>query len=104
VPRYLNPGQVTSIVRNMVVGYGLFCLVHFPMNGFVFRRKGARSLLRLSVAHVLGALAFAAVLSLFLHMRILSSYQQLVTLIFSYLALLIVFKTTSILSERRQAL
>lgn len=101
LPSSVDASLLNSIFLVMLLGYGSYCVVHFPINGYLF--KFAKSSLQkvISISFVI-IISFYIVLIILFRIEITTNYWYLLILFFAYIYTLLVVKVFVVVRSRKE--
>ncbi len=95
LPKSLNIGLLKEIIYYMLPGYGVYCILHFPINGYLFKYQKTDMQKNIAIQYLLAGLA-AVILFNLMKELIYIDYRYLILFNFIVLLGLIIIKITAI--------
>ncbi len=98
-PSSVNITLLHNIFLVMLIGYSTYCVVHFPINGYLFKYAESSLQKVISISFVI-IIVFFIVLIFVFREGITSNYWYLLELFFAYIFTLLVVKTYFVVKSR----
>ncbi len=95
LPNSVSKGIVQDASLLMLIGYSIYSIIHFPLNGYLFKYKGKEVSNRISVYYVASAFLFIG-LYFVLKDELIIGYQRILYFNFAFLALLLAVKIAGV--------
>ena len=92
LPSSVDENFLNSIFLAMLIGYGFYCVVHFPINGYLFKYAESRLQKIISLSFT-AIILFFLLLVLYFRIEITTNYRCLLALFFAYIYTLLGVKT-----------
>jgi hypothetical protein len=91
IPHSVSKELVRSISLLMLIGYSIYAMLHFPVNGYLFKYTGESVPKNIAVFYVIAAIVFAAIYFMF-KQELTAHYTRLLFFNFTVLGVLLVIK------------
>ncbi len=101
LPSSVDASLLNSIFLAMLIGYGLYCVVHFPINGYLFKYAESRLQKVISISFII-IISFYIVLIILFRIEITTNYWYLLILFFAYIYTLLGVKTFVVFRSRKE--
>lgn len=101
LPSSVDASLLNNIFLFMLVGYGSYCAIHFPINGYLF--KFAKSSIQkvISISFIIIIIIYI-ILIILMRTEVATNYWFLLILFFAYIFTLLGVKTLVVLKSRRE--
>jgi len=99
LPQSVSKEMVRSITLMMLIGYSIYAIVHFPLNGYLFKQKDKSFPKKIAVLYVIAAAVFVILYAL-IREELYVHYTRLLFYNFSVLAVLLIIKIAVVVRVR----
>ena len=99
LPQSVSKEMVRSITLIMLIGYSIYAIVHFPLNGYLFKQKNKSFPKKIAVLYVIAATVFVILYAL-IREELYIHYTRLLFYNFSVLAVLLIIKIAVVVRVR----
>ena len=99
LPQSVSKEMVRSITLIMLIGYSIYAIVHFPLNGYLFKQKNKSFPKKIAVLYVIAAAVFVILYAL-IREELYVHYTRLLFFNFTVLTVLLIIKIAVVLRVR----
>ena len=96
LPNSINAVQLVQILSFMITGYALFVVINFPVNGYLFKFAETGKQKSIAAAYLAAIILFPIAFLLINGGTEITDYRTLLILIWTFIFLLLIIKTTVI--------
>lgn len=101
LPHSVEPNLLRNIFLFMIVGYGIYAIFHFPINGYLFKYADDINQKLISIGYIVVTLMFACVIYFALSDWLMINYQNLISAVMAYIFSLLIIKTTILFYNKK---
>lgn len=101
LPMSVSKDLVRSITLIMLIGYSIYAIVHFPLNGYLFKQKNKSLPKKIAVLYVIAVAVFVILFAL-LREELFVHYTRLLFYNFAVLAVLLIIKLIAVYRARSE--
>lgn len=99
LPQSVSKEMVRSITLIMLIGYSIYAIVHFPLNGYLFKQKNKSFPKKIAVLYVIAAAVFVILYAL-IREELYVHYTRLLFFNFTVLTVLLIIKIAVVVRVR----
>lgn len=99
LPQSVSKEMVRSITLIMLIGYSIYSIVHFPLNGYLFKQKNKSFPKKIAILYIIAAALFVILYAL-IREELYVHYTRLLYYNFSVLAVLLIIKIAVVVRVR----
>ena len=102
LPKSIDYLQLKQIINYMIIGYSLFAVINFPVNGFLFKFAETFKQKKIAIAYTVTIFLFSILFIVFNGGTALTQYQTLLMVIWTFIFLLLIIKTAIVFLPLRK--
>lgn len=103
LPGSVDPILLKNIFFFMIIGYGVYAIIHFPINGYLFKYADDIDQKLISIGYLVVSLIFTALFYFILADWLKTNYQNLIIAVMTYIFSLLIIKTTILFYNQKTA-
>ena len=104
LPGSVDPSLLKNMFLFMIIGYGIYAIFHFPINGYLFKYAADINQKLISVGYVVVTVIFGLLTYFVLAQWLKLNYQNLILTVMAYIFSLLIIKTAVLYKKQIQPL